>query len=231
MVPSASLRRSLPRALVPSPVSCAQPPVPALRPVPKALKPFGPPALVQQAPRAIILAALRRFRGPALFRGLRPSSSPGAPCWPSGLTLRSSGPAFCGPLTLAVKALCVLDRSPNPGVAIGSAIAGPSGCLWLAFRLRSCLPSPRKSCSEPPASSFSSAQWCCGVRHGVTRPFASRAGHVPVAVSLGCQIRRLGLVLLACVQTAGSVSMKRLNRLVKRTGLRPSAYLARWASL
>ena len=90
------------RSLVPSPVSCAQPPVPALRPVPKAFKPFGPPALVQQAPPAILLAALRRFRGPAVFRGPRPSSSQGAPFWPSGLTLRSSGPAFCGPLTLAV---------------------------------------------------------------------------------------------------------------------------------
>ena len=65
-------------------------------------KPFWPPALVQQAPPAILLAALRRFRGPALFRGLRTSSRLGAPFWPSGLTLRSSGPAFCGPLTLAV---------------------------------------------------------------------------------------------------------------------------------
>ena len=45
-----------------------------------------------------MLAVLRRFRGPALFPGLRPSSSQGAPFWPSGLTLRSSGPAFCGPL-------------------------------------------------------------------------------------------------------------------------------------
>ena len=57
---------------------------------------------MQQALPAIILAVLRRFRGPAVFRGLRPCSSPGAPFWPSGLTLRSSGPAFCGPLTLAV---------------------------------------------------------------------------------------------------------------------------------
>ena len=64
--------------------------------------PFWPPPLVQQAPPAIIFAALRRFRGPAVFLGLRPSSSQGAPFWPSGLTLRSSGPAFCGPLTLAV---------------------------------------------------------------------------------------------------------------------------------
>ena len=88
--------------VVPSPALCAQPPVPALRPVPRAFKPFGPPALVQQAPPAIILAALRHFRGPAVFRGLRTSSRLGAPSWPSGLTLRSSGPASCGPLTLAV---------------------------------------------------------------------------------------------------------------------------------
>ena len=73
--------------------------------VSKAFKPFGPPALVQQAPPAILLAALRRFRGPAVFRGLRPCPSLGAPFWPSGLTLRSSGPAFCGPLTLAVSPL------------------------------------------------------------------------------------------------------------------------------
>lgn len=54
-------------------------------------KPFGPPALVQQALPAIFLAALRRFRGPALFPGPRTSSRLGAPFWPSGLTLRSSG--------------------------------------------------------------------------------------------------------------------------------------------
>ncbi len=57
---------------------------------------------MQQAPPAILLAALRRFRGPAVFPGLRTSSRLGVPFWPSGLTLRSSGPAFCGPLTLAV---------------------------------------------------------------------------------------------------------------------------------
>ena len=100
--PTRILRAAYFRALVPSPVSCAQPLISALGPVPKAFKPFWPPALVQQAPPAILLAALRRFRGPALFRGLRPSSRQGVPFWPSGLTLRSSGPAFCGPLTLAV---------------------------------------------------------------------------------------------------------------------------------
>ncbi len=78
-------------SLVPSPALCAQPPVPALRPVPKVFKPFWPPALASQAPPAILLAALRRFRGPAVFLGLRTSSRPGAPFWPSGLTLRSSG--------------------------------------------------------------------------------------------------------------------------------------------
>jgi len=57
---------------------------------------------VQQALPAIILAVLRRFRGPAVFLGLRPFSSLGAPFWPSGLTLRSSGLAFSQPLILAV---------------------------------------------------------------------------------------------------------------------------------
>ena len=47
---------------------------------------------MQQALPAIILAALRRFRGPALFHGPRPSSSQGAPFWPSGLTVRRSRP-------------------------------------------------------------------------------------------------------------------------------------------
>ena len=107
-----TIRRSRPptaaaelRALVPLPASCAQPPIPALCLVQGVFKPFWPPALAQQAPAAIILAALRRFRGPAVFRGLRPSSRQGVPFWPSGLTLRSSGPAFCGPLTLAVSLL------------------------------------------------------------------------------------------------------------------------------
>jgi hypothetical protein len=66
---------------------------------------FWASALVQQAPPAIILAALRRFRGPALFHGPRTSSRLGAPFWPSGLTLRSSRPAYCGRLTLAVSRL------------------------------------------------------------------------------------------------------------------------------
>ena len=109
------------KALVPShSVLCRPPLTPALRPSQRFLlggfgavlgfacvrfvgfKPFWPLALVQQARAAIFLAALRRFRGPALFHGWRQSSSLGAPFWPSGLTLRSSGLAFSQPLTLAV---------------------------------------------------------------------------------------------------------------------------------
>ena len=87
------------RSLVPSPALCAQPLISALGPVPKAFKPFGPPALVQQALPAIILQALRRLRGAVLFRGLRPSSIWGFPFWFLGLTGQSSRPAFGGRLT------------------------------------------------------------------------------------------------------------------------------------
>ena len=77
-----TVRRSRPptaaaelRALVPSPALCAQPPVPALRPVPKAFKPFGPPALVQQGhqlsflQRCAAFVAQRFFVGRALLQG------------------------------------------------------------------------------------------------------------------------------------------------------------------
>ena len=109
------------RSLVPSySASCRPPLTPALCLSPRFLlggfgalrgfacvrfgrfKPFWPLAPVYPAPPAIFLAALRRFRGPALLRGLCPSSSQGAPFWPSGLTLRSSGLAFSQPLILAV---------------------------------------------------------------------------------------------------------------------------------
>jgi len=122
--PCFALRRGLPRALVPSYSALCRPAfIPGFRLSQRFLlwgfgalpgfacircasfKPFWPLALVQKALPAIVLAALRRFRGPALFRGPRPSSRLGAPFWPSGLTLRSSGPAFCGPLTLAVERL------------------------------------------------------------------------------------------------------------------------------
>ena len=62
-------------------------------------KSFWPPALVQQAPPAIIFQAERRLRGAVLFRSLRPSSSWGFPFWLLGLTVQSSRPAFGRRLT------------------------------------------------------------------------------------------------------------------------------------
>ena len=113
-----TVRRSRPptaaaelRALVPSySASCRPPLTPALCLSPRFLlggfgalrgfacvrfgrfKPFWPLAPVYPAPPAIFLAALRRFRGAALFHGPRPSSGLGAPFWPSGLTVRRSRP-------------------------------------------------------------------------------------------------------------------------------------------
>ena len=135
------------RSLVPSPALCAQPPVPALRPVPKAYLPFGPPALVQQAPPAIIIAALRRFRGPALFRGLRPGPSPVAPFWPSGLTRRSSRPTYGGRLTLAVspitRSMRAATRSSAPPCSKGfQAFLASSACAVSAASYHSCSAAP-----------------------------------------------------------------------------------------
>ena len=62
-------------------------------------KSFWPPALVQQAPPAIIFQAVRRLGGALFFRGLRPSSIWGFPFWLLGLTGQSSRPAFGGRLT------------------------------------------------------------------------------------------------------------------------------------
>jgi hypothetical protein len=110
-------------------------------------KPFWPPALVQQAPPAIILAALRRFRGPALFHGPRPSSRLGAPFWPSGLTLRSSGLAFSQPLTLAVSPITRFMRaatySSAPPCSKGfQAFWASSACAASATSYHSCSAAP-----------------------------------------------------------------------------------------
>ena len=78
-----------------------------------------------------MLAALRRFRGPALFGGLRPSSSQGAPFWPSGLTLRSSGLAFSQPLTLAVSLWRI--RLPTAQVMLQSITVTHSQVLSLVL--------------------------------------------------------------------------------------------------
>ncbi len=171
-------------------------------------KPFWPPALASQAPPAIILAVLHRFRGPALFGGPRPSSRQGVPFWPSGLTLRSSGPAFCGPLTLAVSPFIIRFMHPR---IYSSASPFSKVSLWWFWRsaglrlhaLRrfqafwascACAASATNyhSCSSAPLSSPSAFLWAA-----------------PLSKS--------GRSLLAF----GS------NSALKRTGFQPAAYLGR----
>ena len=91
---------------------------------------------------------------------LRPSPRLGAPFWPSGLTLRSSGPAFCGPLTLAVTPI-----SPSMRPATYSS-ARPCSKAFQAFLASSaCVASATSypSCSAAPLSSPSAFSWAAHV--------------------------------------------------------------------
>ena len=102
---------------------------------------------MQQAPPAILLAALRRFRGPVLFRGLRPSSRQGVPFWPSGLTLRSSRPAYGGRLIWAVSPITRFMRaatcSSAPPCSKGfQALWASSACAASATSYHSCSAAP-----------------------------------------------------------------------------------------
>ena len=162
------------QTLVPSySASCRPPLTPALRLSPRFLlggfgalrgfacvrfgrfKPFWPLAPVYPAPPAIFLAALRRFRGPALLRGLCPSSSQGAPFWPSGLTLRSSGLAFSQPLTLAVSPINRFMRAAT----CSSALPCPRGFqAFLASSACAASATSYHSCSAAPLS-WPSAFW------------------------------------------------------------------------
>ncbi len=85
-------------------------------------KPFWPLALAQQAPQAIIFAALRRFRGPALFRGLRPSSSLGAPFRPSGLTVRRSRPPTASAELRALEVILKIHGYADEGLPIETVV-------------------------------------------------------------------------------------------------------------
>ena len=102
---------------------------------------------MQQAPTAIILAALRRFGGAVVFHGPRPSSSQGASFWPSGLTLRSSRPAYGGRLTWAVSPITRFMRaatcSSAPPCSKGlSAFWASSACAASATSYHSCSAAP-----------------------------------------------------------------------------------------
>ncbi len=194
--------------LVPSPALCAQPLISALGPVPKAFKPFGPPALASQAPPAILLAALRRFRGPAVFRGLRTSSRLGAPFWPSGLTLRSSGPAFCGPLTLAVSPLIFLFMQAyiHSSASPLSKVSPLGFWRFAGLRLRS-------------LGRFQ-AFWASGACVASATSYHSCSAAPlpwPSAFSWAAHVFKAGRPFLAF----GS------NSALKRTGFQPAAYLGR----
>ena len=168
-------------------------------------KPFWPLALVQRALLAINLAALRRFGGPAPLRGLRPSSRLGAPFWPSGLTLRSSGPAKGGPLTLAVSLRKTRFIQPHvlfTGVYLLKRLsAGFLPCaglrLWALRQFQAFLASSpcAASASSYHFSSSASPPWRC-------------------AFSRFALVVNLGLPVLAVVA----------NRAVKPTCLRQAAY-------
>ncbi len=110
-------------------------------------KAFWTLALVQQALPAIFFAALRRFGGAALLRGPRPSPIQGASFWPSGLTLRSSGPAKGGPLTLAVSPITRFMRaatysSARPCSKGFQTFLASSACIASANSYHSCSAAP-----------------------------------------------------------------------------------------
>ena len=120
---------------------------------------------MQQALLAIILAALRRFGGPALFRGPRPAPRLGAPSWPSGLTLRSSRPAYGGRLTLAVRRSYILfglfkkKTAPDARGAKANEVLSRSADM-LKMQLMLCSAEPQKYQEFINSSSFSG--YACG---------------------------------------------------------------------
>ena len=110
-------------------------------------KPFGPLALASQAPAAIILAALRRFRGSVLFHGPRPSSSQGAPFWPSGLTVRRSRPPTAA---AELRALSTCFHLPPPA-STGREPQFPTRLARLRHHSAlSNTPAPKTSSNSPP---------------------------------------------------------------------------------
>ena len=171
-------------------------------------KHFWPLALASQALPAIILAALRRFHGPALFRGSRPSSSPGAPLWPSGLTLQSSGLAYGQPLTLAVSPLIFLFMQAyiHSSASPLSKVSPLGFWRFAGLRLRSLRQVQAFLASSACAVSATSYHSCSAA------PLPWRS-----AFSWAAPVFKSGRPFLAF----GS------NSALKRTGFQPAAYLGR----
>ena len=172
------------------------------------LQPFWPPALASQALPAIFIAALRRFRGAALFRGPRPSSSQGVPFWPSGLTRRSSRPAYGGRLTLAVSPLIFLFMQAyiHSSASPLSKVSPLGFWRFAGLRLRS-------------LGRFQ-AFWASGACVASAASYHSCSAAPlpwPSAFSWAAHVFKAGRSLLAF----GS------NSALKRTGFQPAAYLGR----
>ena len=157
------------------------------------------------------LPALRRFRGPALFHGPRTSLRLGAPFWPSGLTLRSSGLAFSQPLTLSVSPFMFrfMQASIYSSASPISKVC-PLG-FWRCAGLR--LSALRKF----QAFLASSA---CAVSATSYHSCSAAPLPWPSAFSWAAHVFKAGRPLLA----VGS------NSALKRTGFQPAAYLGRWVS-
>ena len=132
----------------------------------------------------------------------------GRPFWPSGLTLRSSGPAFCGPLTLAVrktwKALiqrCICRGDPPfCGALFGMSFLR----LSLHFSYLKML---------------QNAKFWCSIFLPMPGPYS-----VYQVASLDCW--HIGLCTIH-PWPKQSPQMTLSNQAVKRTGLRPAAYFVR----
>ena len=117
------------------------------RPCSKGLSAFWASSACQPSTTSYPSCSAAPLPWPSGFRGPRPSSSQGAPFWPSGLTLRSSGPAFCGPLTLAVSPITRFMRAPTcssaPPCSKGfEAFWASSACAVSATSYHSCSAAP-----------------------------------------------------------------------------------------
>ena len=172
-------------------------------------KRFWPPALVQQAPLAIILQASRRLRGAVPFRGRRPSlSSRSWPVWLLGLTRQSSGLAYGQPLTLFVSPFIFrfMQAAINSSASPFSKVS-PWG-FWRSAGLR------LHSLCQFQAFLTSSA---CAVSATSYHSCSAAPLPWPSAFSWAAHVFKAGRPLLAF----GS------NSALKRTGFQPAAYLGR----
>ena len=154
--------------------------------------------------------ALRRFRGPALFRGPRPSSSQGVSFWPSGLTLRSSRPAYGGRLIWAVRPITRFMQA-----AIYSGASPFSKVSPLGFRP----PAGLRLHALHQFAAFLASSAC---KSSATSYLYCSAAPLPwrSAFSWAAPFFKSGRSLLAF----GS------NSAVKRTRILRAAYLGRWGA-